>query len=212
MIGESHCLVGGNTVVLFYERQTSFLFGPGGEAGADSAYRSQCLCLLRGSCLPLEVPRLGPSAPPHQCSAERGIRFWQHSWGFGGHSAADNSAQSPGQDRAGPRSRAAVGPGTWFGWPRGRSGRGAAAQPSHAEGTGWRGSLGERGGHVPGQAAPADGGRRFVCERAACVLRDAARPGAGRKPPLVSEGLRPSRSPSLCCRVFLPALLASRQG
>lgn len=34
---------------------------------------------------------------------------------------------------------------------------------------------------VPGQAVPTERGRRFVCEHGMCVLKDMARPGAGRK-------------------------------
>ena len=87
-------------------------------------------------------------------------------------------------DSAGLRSRAAVCPGSLFGWPRGRSGRSAAAWSSHAEGTGWRNSLGER---ARGRPCPRAGGARvrrpLLCVRGACVLRDAALPGAGRKLP-----------------------------
>lgn len=161
---------------MFYERQTSFLFGPGGgEAGADSADGSQCpLCLLRGSCLPPEVPRLWPLSL-HSVRRNRGIRFWQHSWGFGGHSAADNiSAQSPGQDSAGPRSRAAVGRGHLVWVAEGRSGRGAAARPSQAEGTGW-----ER--FPRGTGRPSQGRRRLRTEPALCASE--RRVCLGRGPP-----------------------------
>lgn len=176
-------------MVWFSERQTSFLFGHGGSAEpVGSADGSQCLCLFRdfSLCLPHQVLCPGPSAPPHKCSAEQGIRFWQHSWDFGGHSTVDNSAQPPGQDRAGPRSGAAVSPGSLFGWPRGRSGRSAAAWPSHAEGTAGEipSGNGLGGGHVPGQAAPAQGGRRFVCGACECLQTRPALEPAGSCPRL----------------------------
>lgn len=179
-----------------------------------SAAGRQCPRLGRGRSqrLPPSVPCPGPSTPPRQCSAaaaaEQGIRSWQRRWGLGGHSSGDKSAQPPGGDSAGPRSGAAVGPGSRFGWPRGRSGRRAA------EGTGWRGSPGERarGGQVPGPAAPArppaEGGRRFVCEPCVC-FRDAARPGPAGSCP---RGRGPaSGSLSAVSGPGLPACPARRQ-
>lgn len=116
-------------------------------------------------------------------------------------------------DSAGLRSRAAVCRGSLFGWPRGRSGRSAAVWPSHAEGTGWRDSLGER---ARGRPCPKAGGARVrrpaLCVRAACVLGDAALPGAGRKLPAFKWACVLLALQSLCSRVFLPALLAARQG
>ena len=83
-------------------------------------------------------------------------------------------------------------------------GAGAARQPSLA-------TQKVRAGEVPSGngAAMSQGRRRPRTEAGALcaserrsVLRDAARPGAGRKPPLVSESLRPSRSP----KPLLPGL------
>lgn len=195
-----------------------FPFGRGGEAEpVCSAAGRQCPRLGRGRSqrLPPSVPCPGPSTPPRQCSAaaaaaaEQGIRSWQRRWGLGGHSSGDKSAQPPGGDSAGPRSGAAVGPGSRLGWPRGRSGRRAA------EGTGWRGSPGERarGGQVPGPAAPARPRKEAgaLCASRACASETPPAPGRQEAAP-VEEGLRLARSPRSLVPGFLPALLAGRQG
>lgn len=59
------------------------------------------------------------------------------------------------------------------------------------------------GGHVPGQTAPAEGGRRFVSS--VCALKDTAALERQEAAP-VSKGLRPALQ-GVCSRVFLPALL-----
>lgn len=74
---------------------------------------------------------------------------------------------------------------------------------------GWRESLGEWAGGV----AMSQGRRHPQKEAGAlCVLKDTARPGAGRKLPLFKMACVWLVLRSLCSQVFLPALLAARLG
>lgn len=199
--------------MVFFFKSDIFSFLAREAEPIGSANESQCLYLLRGSsqCLPYEVPCLGPSAPPHKCSAEQGIRFWQHSWDFGGHSTVDNSTQPPRQDSAGLLSRPSL-PGllVWvaegeecsiLALPRRRYGL-ERVPPGMGLGV----------AIVPGQAVPTEGGRRFVCVRGMCMLKDMARPGVSRKLLPFKRACIWLALQSLCSWVFLPVLFAARQG
>lgn len=148
VIGEGHCLGGGNTGFVLYVDIFSF----GLEGRRLSALRDGS-CAFEG----LHASRGPDPAPQPPTSVRRSrIGFWQHSWGFGGHSAvADNSAQSP--DRTAPALQAAGAPGLGGrGEERKRRQPGLATQKVRAGEVPWG------TGYVPGQAAPR-GRRPALC-------------------------------------------------
>lgn len=164
--------MGGNAGVLCCKSQTSFL----------SALERPSLRLCRwvsaplsvkvpASACPNSVPCLGPSAPPHKCSAEQGIRFWQHSWDFGGHSTVDNSAATrTGQRRPALQGQNLPGPLVWVTEGEEQAQSSILALPRRRYG--WRGSRGN--GEWAG-AACASAGALCAAERAggqhACAPR-----------------------------------------